>query len=133
MMTDNQPRQGPGKGAFDIIQRIGGLLITAVETRVRLITLELEEEKANFIQLLIMAGLTLLFAAFGLMTLLVLLCWAIDPEYRLKALAITTVVLFALSIIGAIWTVHKARNAKFMHETRNQLRIDRDHLEKKGE
>nr|VUD23178.1 Inner membrane protein YqjE [Salmonella sp. NCTC 7297] len=55
-----------------------------VETRLRLAVVELEEEKANLFQLLLMVGLTMLFAAFGLMSLMVLVIWAIDPQYRLK-------------------------------------------------
>lgn len=59
-----------------------------VETRLRLAAVELEEEKANLIQLLVMAGLTLLLTAFGLMSLLILIFWAIDPLYRPMALGL---------------------------------------------
>ncbi len=53
-----------------------------------------EEEKANLFQLLIVTGLTLLFAAFGLMSLLlVLVIWAVDAQYRLHVMIATTVVL----------------------------------------
>lgn len=33
-----------------------------------------------------MLGLTMLFAAFGLMSLMVLIIWAVDPQYRLNAM-----------------------------------------------
>ncbi|HHK8293313.1 TPA: phage holin family protein, partial [Serratia marcescens] len=81
--------QGPAKGVLDIGQRIITILVGMVETRVRLAVVELEEEKVNLIQLLIMAGMTLLFTAFGLMSLLILIFWAIDPVYRLVALGAT--------------------------------------------
>ncbi len=44
-----------------------------VETRLKLIAIELEEEKITLIQLILMAGITLLLTAFGLMSLLILL------------------------------------------------------------
>lgn len=101
------------------------------ETRLRLAVVELEEEKANLIQLLLMAGVTLLFTAFALMSLLVLLFWAVDPSYRLLALGIATAVLFLFAIIGACWTLSKARRSTLLSATRNQLAIDRQLLERK--
>ena len=77
-MANTQHTQGPGQRVFSIGQRIVTLLVEMVETRLRLVVVELEEEKANLFQLLIMTGLTLLFAAFGLMSLLVLVIWAVQ-------------------------------------------------------
>ncbi|WP_434461559.1 phage holin family protein [Serratia plymuthica] len=121
--------QGPAKGVLDVGQRIITILVGMVETRVRLAVVELEEEKANLIQLLIMAGMTLLFTAFGLMSLLILIFWAIDPIYRLMALGATTGILLFLAIFGAIWTLFKARRSTLLGATRKQLEIDRSELE----
>ncbi|MCP6530837.1 phage holin family protein, partial [Klebsiella pneumoniae] len=79
-MANTQHTQGLGQRVFSIGQRIVTLLVEMVETRLRLVVVELEEEKANLFQLLIMTGLTLLFAAFGLMSLLVLVIWAVDAQ-----------------------------------------------------
>ncbi|MGP3153596.1 phage holin family protein [Serratia marcescens] len=125
--------QGPAKGILDIGQRIITILVGMVETRVRLAVVELEEEKANLIQLLIMAGMTLLFTAFGLMSLLILLIlifWAIDPVYRLMALGATTGVLLFLAVVGTIWTLVKARRTTLLGATRKQLELDRAELER---
>ncbi|WP_431224893.1 phage holin family protein [Serratia sp. L9] len=121
--------QGPVKGVLDIAQRIITIIVSMVETRVRLAVIELEEEKANLVQLLMMAGLTLLFTAFGLMSLLILIFWAIDPAYRLVALGSTTAVLLLLAIVGAIWTLSKARRSTLLGATRKQLELDRSDLE----
>ncbi|ALX92059.1 phage holin family protein [Serratia fonticola] len=125
--------QGPGKGVLDIAQRIVTIMVGMVETRVRLAVIELEEEKANLIQLLMMAGLTLLFTAFGLMSLLILIFWAIDPAYRLMALGTTTAVLLFLAVVGLIWTLSKARRSTLLGATRQQLELDRAELEEKHE
>ena len=129
MPADSTTSQGPARGVLSTAQRIVTIIVGMVETRLRLAVVELEEEKANVIQLLMMAGVTLLFTAFGLMTLLVLLFLAIDPVHRLMALGITTAVLLGLALIGAIWTITKARRSTLLGATRRQLEIDRELLE----
>lgn len=122
---------GPGKGVLDIGQRIITILVGMVETRLRLAVVELEEEKANLIQLLVIVGLTLLFTAFGLMSLLILIFWAIDPLYRLIVLGSATGMLLFLAIVGTIWTLVKVRRTRLFGDTCKQLAID--HTELKGE
>ena len=127
-MSENQ-RHGPGKGVFNVGQRVVTTLVGMVETRVRLAVAELEEEKANLIQMLIMIGLTMLFTAFGLMSLMVLIIWAVDAQYRLMAIAITTGVLFALALIFGLWTLRKSRQSTLLRHTRKELDTDRTLLE----
>lgn len=127
------PPQGPGKGILDSASRIVTVLVGIVETRVRLAVIELEEEKANIFQLLLMAGITLIFTAFGLMSLLVVLFWAIDPAYRLMAMGTTTGVLLFLAVVFGLWTLSKAKRSTLLSMTRKQLDIDRTLLEKDDE
>ena len=129
MMADSHHPHGPGKSVFGIGQRIVTIMVEMVETRLRLAVVELEEEKANLFQMLLMLGLTMLFAAFGLMSLMVLIIWAIDPQYRLNAMIATTVVLLLLALIGGVWTLRKAKRSTFMRHTRNELANDRALLE----
>ncbi|EPB0480891.1 phage holin family protein [Providencia stuartii] len=121
---EQQERQGPGKGVLNTLQRIAGIAVQMVETRIQLIAVELEEEKTTLIQLILMAGITLLFTAFGLMCLIGLIFWSVDPIYRYQALVITTGVLILLAIIGAIWTLKKARQSTLLGATREQLKED---------
>lgn len=76
-----------------------------------------------------MTGVTLLLTAFGLMSLLILVFWAISPEYRIYALAITTAVLLICALIGAIMTLRKVRNSTLLGDTRQQLELDKRLLE----
>ena len=128
-MSQSQLAPGPGKNILGIGQRIVTLVVQMVETRLRLAVVELEEEKANLIQLLLMAGLTLLFTAFGLMSLLVLVIWAVDPQYRLHVMMATTGTLLLLALIGGIWTIRKARRSTLLRHTRHELANDRALLE----
>jgi uncharacterized membrane protein YqjE len=130
-MADTQQSQGPGKGVINIGQRIVTTLVSMVETRVRLAVVELEAEKANLIQMLIMIGLTMLFTAFGLMSLMVLIIWAVDAQYRLMAIGITTAVLFVLALIFGLWTLKKSRQSTLLHHTRKELETDRKIMEER--
>lgn len=128
-MAEYRQPQGPGKGVLGIGQRIITIIVEMVETRVSLAVVELEEEKANLVQILLMLGMTMLFAAFGLMSLMVLIIWAIDPQYRLNAMIATTAVLLVLALIGGLMTLRKARKSTLLRHTRKELANDRDLLE----
>ncbi|MDC9594512.1 phage holin family protein [Xenorhabdus sp. IM139775] len=128
-MTQRPHPKGPGKGLFDTVRRIAAMIVHMVETRIQLAAVELEEGAATLIKLLLLVGLTLLFAGFGLMCLLVLIFWSIGPAYRIAAIAITAGILLLFAVLGAIWTIRKARNLTFLNATREQLNIDRKMLE----
>lgn len=128
-MADSQQNHGPAKGVINIGQRIVTTLVGMVETRVRLAVVELEHEKANLIQMLLMIGLTMLFTAFGLMSLMVLIIWAVDAQYRLMAIGITTGTLLLLAVILGLWTLHKSRQSTLLRHTRKELETDRNLLE----
>ncbi|CDH07487.1 Inner membrane protein yqjE [Xenorhabdus bovienii str. oregonense] len=128
-MIQSPRSQGPGKGIFDTLRRVAAIVVSMVETRIRLIAIELEENTATLVQLLLLIGFTLLFATFGLMCLLILIFWAIDPVYRATVMAITAGILLILAVFGAIWTIRKSRKLIFFNSTREQLKIDRKMLE----
>ncbi|MGJ0635577.1 phage holin family protein [Xenorhabdus bovienii] len=128
-MTQPPRSQGPGKGLFDTLRRVAAIVVGMVETRIRLIAVELEENTATLVQLLLLIGFTLLFATFGLMCLLILIFWVIDPVYRATAMAITAGILLILAVFSALWTIRKTRKLNFFNSTREQLKIDRKMLE----
>lgn len=128
-MATELPRQGPGHSAVSTVQRIFALLIGMAETRLRLAVIELEQEKNLLIQLLLMVGITLLFTAFGLMSLIVLIILSIDPASRLTALCWITATLLGLALCGAVWTLKRARRSTLLRDTRKELAADRSLLE----
>ncbi|MBD2783933.1 phage holin family protein [Xenorhabdus sp. DI] len=128
-MTQLPHAKGPGKGLFDTVRRIAALVVHMVATRLQLAAVELEEGAVTLIQLLLLAGLTLLFTGFGLICLLILIFWVIDPAYRITAIVIMAGTLLLLAVLSAIWTLRKARRLTFLNATREQLNIDRNMLE----
>lgn len=131
-MNNSKPITGPGEGIVGIGQRLFSTVVSIAETRLRLIVVELEEEKANLLQMLLMVGLIMIFSIFGLMSLLVLVIVAVDPQYRLYAISITTGVLFGLAIIMTIWVVAKSKKSSLLKHTRNELGRDRKALEERN-
>ncbi|WP_294912333.1 phage holin family protein [Tatumella sp. UBA2305] len=130
-MATHSQNEGPGKSLITIGQRMVTTLASIVETRVRLAIVELEEEKANLIQMLLMVGLTMIFTAFGLMSLMILIIVAVGAEYRLMAIGITTGVLFALALILGVWVLVKSRRSTLLRHTRKELSTDRELLEER--
>lgn len=128
-MDDHRQKSGPGKSLLGSGQRLLTIIVGMVETRLRLAVIELEEEKANLVQLLMMLGLTMVFMAFGLMSLMVLLIWVIDPEYRLHVMVATTVILLLAALICGMLTLKRSRESTLLHHTRRELTKDRAALE----
>jgi len=60
---------------------------------------------------------------------MVLIIWAVDPQYRLNVMIGTTVVLLLAALIGGIWTMRKVRHSTLLHHTRKELANDRSLLE----
>jgi len=124
-MNDSRHTSGPGRSVLGAGQRLITIIVGMVETRLRLAVVELEEEKANLIQLLLMLGLTMLFMAFGLMSLMILVIWVVDAEYRLHVMIGTTVTLLFCALICGLWTLKKSRESTLLRHTRNELASDR--------
>lgn len=124
-MNDSRQTPGPGRSVLGVGQRLITIIVGMVETRIRLAVVELEEEKANLIQLLLMLGLTMLFMAFGLMSLMILVIWVVDAEYRLHVMIGTTVALLFCALVCGLWTLKKSRESTLLRHTRNELANDR--------
>lgn len=130
-MNKSTQQTGPGHSLFGLGQRFLSTLVGIAETRLRLIILELEEEKANLLHLLLMVGLIMIFTSFGLMMLILLIIFGINPDYRFIAISSTIGVLFGLAIILTIWVVIKSKRSSLLQSTRQELAIDRKLLEEK--
>ncbi|MBC8944651.1 membrane protein [Xenorhabdus indica] len=128
-MTQSSHSQGPGKGIFNTLRRVVTLVVGMVETRIQLAAVELEESAATLVQLLLLVGFTLLFAALGIICLLMLVFLAVDPAYQTTVIAIAAGTLLLLAVFGTIWAIRKSRRLTFLNATREQLRIDRKMLE----
>lgn len=124
--------QGPAARLLTLSKRMLQRLVSMTEQRVTLVALELEEEKQHIVKLLLLTGASLLCLAFALMSLLLLIIWAIDPAHRLVALIVLCLALFVFAAIGVISTMRLSRKNTLLSETRRQLKHDLQALQEQN-
>ena len=107
-----------------IISRLFTLTTEVVGTRIQLAVTELEEEKERLLQLILLTGLTLLFTAFGIMSLLIYILLFAAPADQQTLLLYVTGALIALALILGIVVRVRAGRSTLLRETRSQLRED---------
>ncbi len=128
-VAPESPRDRAG-GLFASARRAVATALAIVQTRLELITTEIEEELYRVAEILLwsfiavfFAGLTVLMAAF----LVVLLWW---EEHRLLAASLTVLAFLAVTLVAAALTLRKARaRPKLLESTIGELKRDRDALE----
>ncbi|MFT4270397.1 MAG: phage holin family protein [Pantoea sp.] len=114
----------PSGKLTDIMSRLLTLTSEVIGTRLQLAVTELEEEKAHLLQLILLTGLTLLFTAFGIMSLLMYILLFAAPGDQQRLLLYVTGALIALAVILGIVVRVRAGRATLLRETRIQLRED---------
>lgn len=122
---------GPGQGVFHALRRVAGTLLANGETRLRLAVLELEEERARLLTLVLLAGASLLMFLLGVATLTALVIALFWDSYRLIAIGASAGVLLLASVSLALIAVRQARRHTLLKDTLGQLATDRELLEQK--
>jgi uncharacterized membrane protein YqjE len=122
--------RGPS-GLLQNARRIASSVLEALETRLELLSVEFKEEKAWLLQLLVWASMTifLMVASTIMITLTVLFAFWDNPETRVPALVIVTLVYVALAVTGffRLKVLVKDRPVPFS-ETIDQLKKDKQCL-----
>ncbi|EIG9090107.1 phage holin family protein [Serratia marcescens] len=124
MRKMNDPQRGPSRGLIDTIRRVFTALTGTLHTRLELVAVELEEEKSRITHLLIMVGLTLVFTAFGIISLLVFILLLASPEHRLMVLGGASAVFIVLALASSIFIRQIISRSSILPETRRQLSKD---------
>ncbi|GED21766.1 phage holin family protein [Halomonas halmophila] len=125
--------QGPAQRLFDAGKRILGSLLATGETRLRLAVLELEEERARLVGILLLAGLSMILLLLGLGALTTLVIVAFWESHRLMAIAVSAGVLLFGGAGLAAWVMHLARRPTLLASTLKHLALDRELLESQRE
>ncbi|EWH02279.1 phage holin family protein [Halomonas sp. BC04] len=118
--------QGPAQRLFSAGKQLLSSLIAAGETRMRLVVLELEEERARLFTLLLLSGLSLLLLLLGLAMLMLLVVVIFWDTHRLAAITISAAVLLGGGLLLALLVIRLARRHTLLKETLAQLATDRD-------
>ncbi|WWO98874.1 MAG: phage holin family protein [Candidatus Dasytiphilus stammeri] len=111
-------------GILNIGSRVIRTLIDIVKNHISLIITELDEGKVYLLQILMLIGLTLLLVTFSLTSLLLVMIWLINPQYRLVVMITITGILFLLALSSSIWTLYKIKNLQLFTSTCKILKND---------
>ncbi|MFY0991978.1 phage holin family protein [Halomonas sp. C05BenzN] len=122
--------QGPAQRLFTAAKRLLGSLLATGETRLRLAVLELEEERARLITLLLLAGVSLILLLLGIGALTALVVVAFWDSHRLTAITVSALVLLGSGIGLAVWVMRLARRRTLLASTLKHLATDRDLMER---
>ena len=120
---------GPAQRTLDAARRLLKTLLANGETRLRLAVLELEEERARLLSLMLLVGASLVLLLLGIATLTALVVIIFWDSYRIAAIAISAGVLITTSLLLALIAIRKARQHTLFKETLKQFATDRALLE----
>ncbi|NOG32308.1 hypothetical protein HLB35_12085 [Halomonas sp. TBZ9] len=120
---------GPAQRTLDAARRLLKTLFANGETRLRLAVLELEEERARLLGLMLLVGASLVLLLLGVATLTALVVIIFWDSYRIAAIAISSGVLIATSLLLSLIAMRKARRHTLFKETLKQFATDRALLE----
>ncbi|WP_304525136.1 phage holin family protein [Halomonas sp. I5-271120] len=118
--------QGPAERVFEATRRLIGSLLATGETRLRLAVVELEEEKARLITLLLLAGVSFLLLLLGMAVLTLLVVVVFWDSYRLEAIAACALALLGSGLAMALWVRRLARRPTLLKSTLKHLATDRE-------
>lgn len=124
---------GPGQRVIQAVRSVLGTLVANGETRLRLAVLELEEERARLLTLILLAGASLLLfmlATASMTTLVIAIFW---DSYRLLAIGACAGVLLLASVVLAAIAIRQARRHTLLKDTLSQLATDRALLEQRND
>ncbi|MDR5901134.1 phage holin family protein [Halomonas icarae] len=121
--------QGPAQRVFTAGRRLLGSLLASGETRLRLAVLELEEERARLVGMLLLAGLALILLLLGIAVLTTLVIVFFWDSYRLTAIAVSAGVLLSSGLLLCLRVMQLARRRTLLASTLKHLATDRELLE----
>jgi uncharacterized membrane protein YqjE len=121
--------QGPASRLFEAAKRLLGSLLVTGETRLRLAVLELEEERARLVTILLLAGLSMMLLFLGIATLTTLVIVVYWESLRLTAIGVSALVLLVSGTATAAWVMRLARRRTLLTSTLRHLATDRELLE----
>lgn len=121
--------QGPAQRLFGAGKQLLHTLLVTGETRLRLAVLELEEERARLVGLLLLAGLSLVLLLLGIGTLTTLVIVAFWETHRLTAIGASALVLLGSGLLLALWVMRLARRRTLLVSSLKHLATDRELVE----
>ena len=128
-MTDKPDNTRPG--VIVSIKRLLRNSVAIVHNRIELFAVELQEERARFLGVLLLAAIIAVLALLTLVMLTFTILLAVGEGNRFLAAVIITAVYFVATVAGVLALRARLKNWSMFSATRDELRKDREWLESK--
>jgi uncharacterized membrane protein YqjE len=121
------PRQG--RGLLDSLSTFGGSLLAIAQTRLQLLSTELEEDRQHLFVLIILALVTLFCVGVGVVLATILLVLAFWDSHRLLVLGIVAGVYLCAGALACTIALRKLRRKpRLLAQSLAELAKDREQL-----
>jgi len=120
---------GASAGLLDSLTTLAATLVAIAHTRLDLLSLDLEEERAHLLSLLILALTALFCIGVGVVLATILLVVAFWDTHRLLVLGGLAGFFVAAGVAACLFAMHKARTKpRLFSASMSELLKDRQHL-----
>lgn len=120
---------GASKGLLDSLKTLAATLVAVAHTRLDLLASDLEEDRAHFFSLLVLALASLFFLGIGVVLATILLVVGFWDTHRLLVLGLLTGFFLAAGIAAWVIALRKARSKpKLFSASLSELLKDRQQL-----
>ena len=126
-MEDNAPVEG--KGLFESLTSFASTLVAIAQTRLALLSTDLEEERVHVFSLLALVLAALFFIGVAVVLTTILLVVAFWDTHRVLVLGLLAGIFLAVGLAAGGVALHKARTKpKLFSASLSELRKDRQQL-----
>ena len=117
------------RGLFESLTILAGTLVAIVQTRLDILSVDLEEDRAHLFSLLLLSLVALLCLGVGVVLAMILLVVAFWDTHRLLALAVISGFFLACGLVAWIVALRKARSKpRLFAGSLSELSKDRQQL-----
>lgn len=129
MNQEAPPTEGPLNSLLKSLTGVVATLVTMAQTRLELLTSELQEEIQRAAAILLWAFVALFAAGVGLFLAALVVIFAFWDTYRMTAALIVTALFFVLAIVAVGVLMRQLRNRpRLLEGTLEELARDRERL-----
>jgi uncharacterized membrane protein YqjE len=119
----------PASGLFRSLSKLLATLFAILQTRLELLTTEVQEEIGRATALLIWGSVALLSAGIGIFFVGITIILAFWDTHRVAAALVVTGVVVGICVVSLIVVSRKVRGGgRLLHATRTELAKDREQL-----
>lgn len=126
-MPENSP--GVHRGLFDSLSAFAGNLIATIQTRLELLSVDLEEEREHLFSIMLLAIASMFLLGVGIVLAAILLVVLFWETHRLLVLSSLTASFLLLGVAVWIYALHKVRTKpKLFTSSLSELHKDQQQL-----